>query len=231
MKPSSMTQRMLVMLASVAVFLVAIGTVKFRQIQAAVANAASFQPPPEAVTTVVAKQEQWPEVLKVIGSVASVQGVTLSADLPGIVAEIAFESGTPVRAGALLVRLDTRQEHAQLAAALAQSELARLNLERTFGLVAKGVSVQAIARAKIALVFLHALSNALRVGEIALLHAGNDTRNPGACHRLQLRKPFGKRRIAANIDVVADIDHGSRVTHMLPNFNPRYGLARVSNVF
>ena len=39
MKPS-LVKRMLVMLASMAVFLAAIGTVKFRQIQAAVANAA-----------------------------------------------------------------------------------------------------------------------------------------------------------------------------------------------
>jgi membrane fusion protein (multidrug efflux system) len=91
----------------------------------------------------VAKQEQWPASLKVIGSAASVQGVTVSADLPGIVAELAFESGKAVQAGALLVRLDTRQEQAQLAAAEAQRELARLNLDRIGGLVAKGVTSHA----------------------------------------------------------------------------------------
>ncbi len=143
MKPSSMTKRMLVMLAAVAVFLAAIGTVKFRQIQTAVAQASSFQPPSEAVTTLVAEQEQWPASLKVIGSVAPVQGVTISADLPGIVAEVAFESGKTVAAGALLLRLDTRQEQAQLAAAEAQRELARLNLDRIGGLVAKGVTSHA----------------------------------------------------------------------------------------
>jgi len=139
MKPSKLARRMLVMLSAVAVFLGVIGTVKFRQIQSAIANASSFQPPPEAVTTVLAAQEQWPEVLNSIGSVASVQGVTLSADLPGVVAEVAFESGVSVRAGAVLVRLDTRQEQAQLAAAEAQRELARLNLERISGLLGKGV--------------------------------------------------------------------------------------------
>ena len=51
-----MSKRMIVMLAAVAAFVAALGTVKFRQIQAAIAQAASFQPPPEAVTTVVAKQ-------------------------------------------------------------------------------------------------------------------------------------------------------------------------------
>ena len=49
-----MTKRMIVMLLAVAVFLGGIGTVKFRQIQAGMAMAASFQPPPEAVTTTVA---------------------------------------------------------------------------------------------------------------------------------------------------------------------------------
>lgn len=112
-----MTKRMLLMLAIVIAFVATIGSVKYFQIKSAMAQGASFQPPPEAVTTVLAAQEQWPEVLNSIGSVASVQGVTLSADLPGVVAEVAFESGVSVRAGAVLVRLDTRQEQAQLAAA------------------------------------------------------------------------------------------------------------------
>src|SRR5205807_8769950 len=97
-------------------------------------QAASFQPPPEAVTTVVAQQEKWPATLSAIGTVAAVQGVTVSADLPGVVSHIAFESGAPVHEGDLLVQLDTKQEQAQLAqqqarltAVEAGGELARLN--------------------------------------------------------------------------------------------------------
>jgi hypothetical protein len=62
--------------------------------------------------------------------------------------------------------------------------LLRTSREQDDDRVAVSPEVHAIARAKIDLVFEHALSNALGVGEIALLHAGNDTRNPGACHRL-----------------------------------------------
>ena len=40
-----------------------------------------------------------------IGTVAAVQGVTVSADLPGIVERIAFESGASVQQGDLLVQL------------------------------------------------------------------------------------------------------------------------------
>jgi membrane fusion protein (multidrug efflux system) len=138
-----MAKKMILMLLAMAAFLTVIGVVKFRQVQAAVAQATSFQPPPEAVTTFVARQEAWEPVLSAIGTVTAVHGVTVSADLPGIVERITFESGATVRAGELLVQLDTRQEHAQLAAAEARLELARLNLERMRGLREKGVTSQA----------------------------------------------------------------------------------------
>src|SRR5207237_8003864 len=127
-----------------------LGFVKFRQIQGAIGQAAAFQPPPEAVTTVVAQQEKWPATLSAIGTVTAVQGVTVSADLPGIVAHIAFESGASVREGDLLVQLDTKQEQAQLAqqqarlaAAEAAGELARLNFDRMHGLVDEDAIIRA----------------------------------------------------------------------------------------
>ena len=43
----------------------------------------------------------------------------------------------------MLVRLDTRQERAQLAAAESQRDLARLNLDRVRGLVGQGILAQA----------------------------------------------------------------------------------------
>jgi membrane fusion protein (multidrug efflux system) len=138
-----MRKRMILMLAAVAVSVTGLGSIKFRQIQLAAAQAASFQPPPEAVTTVRAVEERWPATLDAIGTVVAVHGVTVSADLPGIVDRIAFESGKTVRAGEVLVELDTRQEQAQLAAAEAQRELARLNLERTRGLAEEGIVAQA----------------------------------------------------------------------------------------
>jgi len=137
-----MTKRMIWMLTVVIAFIAIIGSVKFFQIRSAMAQG-SFQMPPEAVTTVVAKQEQWDTTLGAIGSVAAVNGVTVSADLPGMVEQITFISGRFVQKGDVLVRLDTRQERAQLAAAEAQLELARLDLERKQGLRAKDAIPQA----------------------------------------------------------------------------------------
>ena len=138
-----MKKRMILTLIGVAVFISVIAFVKIRQVQAAIAQHASFQMPPEAVTTVRASQDRWPATVDAVGSVAAVHGVTVSADLPGLVAQIAFDSGKKVRAGDLLVRLDTRQEQAQLAAADAQRKLTTVNFERMKGLRDKGIASQA----------------------------------------------------------------------------------------
>ena len=138
-----MKKRMILTVVSMAVFLTLVGTLKFFQIRAAIAQYASFQPPPEAVTTTVAKSETWPSTLDAVGSVVAVQGVTVSADLPGIVEKIAFDSGTRVRAGDVLVQLDVRQERAQLAAAESGRRLAEINLARAEPLHEKGIVSQA----------------------------------------------------------------------------------------
>jgi membrane fusion protein (multidrug efflux system) len=138
-----MRKRMILMLIAMTAFIVAIGLVKFFQIKAAIAQGSSWAPPPEAVTTVVASEETWPSTVEAIGSLEAVHGVTVSADLPGIVEKIEFDSGRRVRSGEVLVRLDTSQERAQLASAIAQRDLAQLNLERSRKLLKEQVIAQA----------------------------------------------------------------------------------------
>lgn len=130
-----MVKRMLMMLTVTFAVIGALGFVKFQQIQTAIAQGAAFQPPPEAVTTITAAEEEWPSTLSAIGTMAAVQGVTVSADLPGVVDRIAFESGHAVRTGDVLAELDTRQERAQLAAIEAQRDLAHVNFNRLQGLL------------------------------------------------------------------------------------------------
>jgi membrane fusion protein, multidrug efflux system len=133
-----MAKRLILMLGVVLVLLTALGFVKFRQIESAV-HASAFQPPPEAVTSVVAQRGQWPVSMSVIGTMEAVHGVVVSADLPGTVARINFDSGKAVHEGDVLVELDTRQERAQLASLEAQSELARTTFGRTQELLNAGV--------------------------------------------------------------------------------------------
>ncbi len=157
-----MAKRMILMLVFMTILVAGLGFVKVRQFQAMADEFAAMQPPPEAVTTIVAQRAEWPAMLSAIGTVAPVQGVTVSADLPGIVERIAFESGRMIGQGDVLVQLDTRQEQAQLAAAEAQLQLARLNDERMSGLVKE----DAVSRAEYdAAAAAHTQARA-RVGEI-----------------------------------------------------------------
>jgi membrane fusion protein (multidrug efflux system) len=170
-----MSKRMVLMLAGMVAFLAVISTVKFKQVQTAIAQASAFQPPPEAVTTLVAKEEHWPSTLSAIGTVVAVHGVTVSADLPGVVDTLPFDSGRAVAAGAPLASLDTRQERAQLAAAEAQRELAQLSLERVRGLRDQGI----VAAAEFDRVLAEHKQAEARVGEIR-----------ATIERKQVRAPF-----------------------------------------
>jgi len=170
-----MKKRMILTVGAMMLFIAGIGSFKFFQIKEAIAQGSSFQPPPEAVTTTVAKSEEWPSTLDAIGSVAAVQGVTVSADLPGIVASINFESGARVAKGQLLVQLDASQEQAQLAAADAERKLSALNLERMRNLREKGV----VAQAELDRMLAESQTASARRAEIA-----------AAIERKRIRAPF-----------------------------------------
>jgi membrane fusion protein (multidrug efflux system) len=138
----SMTKRMLVMLGLMFLFIAAIAAWKTWQIKVGAAMAAKFAPPPTAVTTAVAKTEQWEPVLSAVGSLKAVNGITVSTDLAGIISQISFQSGATVKKGDLLVKLDSSQEVALLHVAEARRDLAKLSLDRQRNLRASGAVSQ-----------------------------------------------------------------------------------------
>jgi membrane fusion protein, multidrug efflux system len=137
-----MKKRMVVVLGALFVFVAAIGAVKYGQIKKGIAQQKAFKMPPEAVTTTVVKNVAWSGSIEGIGTVEAVHGVTVAADLSGLVSKINFESGQAVREGQVLVLLDTKQEQAQLAAAEAQVQWTRVSLDRLTGLRGKGIAAQ-----------------------------------------------------------------------------------------
>ncbi len=138
-----MTKKIILTLVIVLVLVGLLAGIKGLQFQTMFAQGANFAQPPETVTTTEVKQDTWQPTLTAVGSVAPVQGVMLSAEMSGTVKNIAFESGATVRAGELLVELDTSVEQAQLRSAMAGADLARLNLERARGLRGKEMMSQA----------------------------------------------------------------------------------------
>jgi membrane fusion protein, multidrug efflux system len=193
-----MAKRMILMLGVIAVLLTTLGFIKFRQIQSAVQAASSFQPPPAAVTSIVARQEHWPATMTVIGTVEAVHGVTVSADLPGTVSRITFDSGKWVKEGEVLVELDTQQERAQLAALEAQRDLARVNFGRMEKLVNEGV----ISRLEYDQALAQQKQTEANVGEIRATIAKKTIRAPFS-GILGIRKVNLGQYLAAGSPVVA----------------------------
>ncbi len=104
--------------------------VRAGQIVTMVKASDKFAPPPEAVTSAKAESVEWVAARGAVATLVATRGVTLGAELPGLVREIGFESGAFVKKGAALVRLDTSTEEAQLQSSIAEAALAQVNLDR-----------------------------------------------------------------------------------------------------
>jgi membrane fusion protein, multidrug efflux system len=134
-------------LVAVVVFLTAM---KALQIKAMIQHGKEFVPPPATVTEIAVSPEVWKGSLSSVGTLTPVDGVTVSAELAGKVVKIAFESGSSVRKGDVLIRQDTSSEEAQLPGLEAAAELARLNRERAERMVEEKIISRADHDAAIA---------------------------------------------------------------------------------
>lgn len=147
-----MKRNLIIGLIIVAIVGGGLAAVKTLQIRTMIAAGKAFVTPPETVATAVATEENWADDLPAVGSVSPAQGVLLAPEIAGTITEIAFESGATVNKGDLLVRMDTATEEAQLRAAEAQVQLAKLTADRARQLLAdKTVSQSELDQAEAAL--------------------------------------------------------------------------------
>src|SRR4051812_44905739 len=84
--------------------------VRVLQIKAMIAAGENTVMPPTVVTASPVVKQTWDDAIDTTGTLAAVQGVTVATEMSGKVAKIAFEAGTAVKAGDLLVQLDTSTE-------------------------------------------------------------------------------------------------------------------------
>jgi membrane fusion protein (multidrug efflux system) len=191
-----MLKKFLIALAGFAVVALTLGAVKVAQIKKM--SSVSHVPPPSAVTTLEAQAVGWHSTLKAIGTLAPVQGATLSADADGIVSRIVADSGSAVKAGDLLLELDASVELAQFNAAQARANLAAVNLERSRELWAR----QAVAKSE----FDAAEATATQtVADVAALQA--------QIAKKQVRAPFAGR---VGIRLVNEGQYVARGRALLP---------------
>ncbi len=62
-----------------------LAAVKALQIQSMIDAGAEFVPPPVAVQTAMATEESWPSALSSVGTVSAIDGVTVRAEVSGVV--------------------------------------------------------------------------------------------------------------------------------------------------
>ncbi len=122
-----------VIAALLGIFFIIVG-IKGLQMWTMISAGKKMVPPPTTVTSVDVKQADWQPMLSAVGSISPVQGAMISAELAGTVAEINFQSGSLVKKGEVLLKLDASAEEAQLRSAAADAELAKNDLDRARGL-------------------------------------------------------------------------------------------------
>jgi membrane fusion protein (multidrug efflux system) len=122
-----------------------LAAVKFSQISSLIAAGEAMGaagPPPEVVATDVAQEQIWENEISAVGTISAARGVTVSNEIAGEVKTIRFDSGDEVKAGQVLLELDSGVERAELRSALARRNLAKVSVERTRRLVAQGAGTQ-----------------------------------------------------------------------------------------
>jgi len=86
--------------------------------------------PAVAVTAVNAKSERWSDDEESVGTFVAINGTNVTTEAGGVVKSIEFEPGQPVKAGAVLVRLNTANELATLKSLEASARLAAVQRDR-----------------------------------------------------------------------------------------------------
>jgi len=90
----------------------------------------SFANPPQTVSAMTARVEDWQQQLHAVGSLRAARGADLSAQVGGTVAAVHFDSGVEVAEGTLLVELSAADDVAKLNSLKATAALARITYER-----------------------------------------------------------------------------------------------------
>lgn len=131
------------LVAALALAVVLLVGTKLSQFSAMKAAGEKMVLPATTISTFVVAQQVWKTQIRAVGSIEPTQGVNLEAEIPGIVKAINFENGQVVEKGDVLVQLDVSVEQAQLRAAKASANLAKIDFERFQTLRKSGSITQA----------------------------------------------------------------------------------------
>ncbi|MDZ7754250.1 MAG: efflux RND transporter periplasmic adaptor subunit [Gammaproteobacteria bacterium] len=163
-------------------------------------------PPPATVAVHTVGRSPWQPELNAIGTLVSANGIDVTAELAGVVRDIAFESGEAVEEGDVLLTQDDSVERAELEGLLAEQRLSRIRYRRVSRLVTdQSVSEADVDEAKAELDNTTA-QVAVKRAQIA---------------KKQVRAPFSGRLGIRLVDVGQFLEPGVAIVP-LEDFDPIY---------
>lgn len=162
--------------------------------------------PPTMVNTALARLENWQPEVEATGSLVAQQGVTLKSEIQGRVEKILFNSGDQVKAGTLLVQLNSDSIRAQLALNQANFNLAKAQYDRRSSLLDKKVVSQSEMDEAFA---------TLKVNEALVQQA------KAQLDKTQIRAPFSGRLGIRKIDL-GDVMNSGDIIVNLETIDPIY---------
>jgi membrane fusion protein, multidrug efflux system len=201
-----MKKRILFAILGLVIVIALLAGVKVLQIRTMIDHGKKAVPPPDTVTTVAARSESWETSLSAVGSLTAVQGVTVAAELPAKVVEIAFEPGAKVERGDLLIRQDTSVEEAQLPGAEAQVTLTESVLARNVEMLKDKIISQAEYDAAVA-------ARRQAMAQVQILRA--------TIAKKTVRAPFGGRLGVRQVNLGQTLREGDPIV-TLQSLDPIY---------
>jgi len=201
-----MMKRILFAVLGLLIVIAVLAGVKFLQIRTMVEHGKKAVLPPDTVTTAAARADSWETSLSAVGSLTAVQGVTVAAELAAKVVEIAFEPGTKVKRGDLLIRQDTSVEEAQLPGAEAQVTLTESVLARDVEMLKDKIISQADYDAAVA-------GHRQAMAQVEILRA--------TIAKKTVRAPFGGRLGVRQVNLGQTLREGDPIV-TLQSLHPIY---------
>ena len=122
-------KRIVVVLLALGVLLGGLFAWRFMQIRQQ-AEEMSKAPPPVEIEVAEAAEREWAQSIQAVGSLRAVNGVEVANEIAGVVQTLEFESGQTVKAGDVLLRIESETDEASLQTREAEERLAMQQFNR-----------------------------------------------------------------------------------------------------
>ncbi len=178
----------------------ALATYKVMDIRASIAMAEAYPEQSETVEEALVSTAQYTPTISVIGEIVAPQRLDLRNEIGGEITSVNFRSGDRVVAGQLLIQLDTTVQEANLNAARARADLARVVHERNLKLIeSRVINADQLDRTQAELTSAES--------EITVLER--------TIEKLTLRSPFAGRAGLHNFEVGQFLPDSALITSLI----------------